>query len=331
MGSTYGQFGAPPAQPEKPFPKQRTSDLIGSSWAMQKVHGLVQRVSQFRFPVLVLGESGTGKELVARAIHTLSPRHSQPFVPVDCAALVPSLMESELFGHARGAFTGAIENKRGLMEIAKGGTLFLDEIGELPLDMQVKLLRALQEREIRPIGANNQIPTDVRIVAATNRDLEKAIHDGTFRQDLYFRLNVVQIKVPPLRSRKEEIPDLIDHFLDRFGDLQPSIHGVSEDAMRRLIIYDWPGNVRELENAIEHAFALGDGPLIDASDLPESVRADSLEQLSAETGTLPLHELERRAILRAITHAEGNIVVAARLLCIGKTTMYRKLKGYRNR
>jgi transcriptional regulator with PAS, ATPase and Fis domain len=331
MGSTYGQFGAPPAQPEKPFPKQRTSDLIGSSWAMQKVHGLVQRVSQFRFPVLVLGESGTGKELVARAIHTLSPRHSQPFVPVDCAALVPSLMESELFGHARGAFTGAIENKRGLMEIAKGGTLFLDEIGELPLDMQVKLLRALQEREIRPIGANNQIPTDVRIVAATNRDLEQAIHDGTFRQDLYFRLNVVQIKVPPLRSRKEEIPDLIDHFLDRFGDLQPSIHGVSEDAMRRLIIYDWPGNVRELENAIEHAFALGDGPLIDASDLPESVRADSLEQLSAETGTLPLHELERRAILRAITHAEGNIVVAARLLCIGKTTMYRKLKGYRNR
>jgi two-component system response regulator HydG len=240
-------------------------------------------------------------------------------------------MESELFGHARGAFTGAIENKRGLMEIAKGGTLFLDEIGELPLDMQVKLLRALQEREIRPIGANNQIPTDVRIVAATNRDLEKAIHDGTFRQDLYFRLNVVQIKVPPLRSRKEEIPDLIDHFLDRFGDLQPSIHGVSEDAMRRLIIYDWPGNVRELENAIEHAFALGDGPLIDASDLPESVRADSLEQLSGETGTLPLHELERRAILRAITHAEGNIVVAARLLCIGKTTMYRKLKGYRNR
>jgi len=331
MGSTYGQFGAPPAQPEKPFPKQRTSDLIGSSWAMQKVHGLVQRVSQFRFPVLVLGESGTGKELVARAIHTLSPRHSQPFVPVDCAALVPSLMESELFGHARGAFTGAIENKRGLMEIAKGGTLFLDEIGELPLDMQVKLLRALQEREIRPIGANNQIPTDVRIVAATNRDLEKAIHDGTFRQDLYFRLNVVQIKVPPLRSRKEEIPDLIDHFLDRFGDLQPSIHGVSEDAMRRLIIYDWPGNVRELENAIEHAFALGDGPLINASDLPESVRADSLEQLSDETGTLPLHELERRAILRAITHAEGNIVVAARLLCIGKTTMYRKLKGYRNR
>ena len=331
MGSTYSQFGAVPAQPEKPLPKQRTSDLIGSSWAMQKVHGLVQRISQFRFPVLVLGESGTGKELVARAIHTLSPRHSQPFVPVDCAALVPSLMESELFGHAKGAFTGAIENKRGLMEIAKGGTLFLDEIGELHPEMQVKLLRALQEREIRPIGANNQIPTDVRIVAATNRDLEKAIHDGTFRQDLYFRLNVVQIKVPPLRSRKEEIPDLIDHFLDRFGDLQPSIHGVSEDAMRRLLIYDWPGNVRELENAIEHAFALGDGPLIDASDLPDSVRADSLEQLSDETGTLPLHELERRAILRAITHAEGDIVTAARLLCIGKTTMYRKLKGYRNR
>lgn len=298
---------------------------------MQKVYALIQRVSQFKFPVLVLGESGTGKELVARAIHSESQRRACPFVPVDCAALVPTLMESELFGHTRGAFTGAIENKRGLLEIAKGGTIFLDEIGELHPEVQVKLLRALQGHEIRPIGATAWIRTDVRIIAATNRDLEKAIRGGTFRQDLYFRLNVVQINLPPLRGRKEDIPHLIDLFLDKFADLQPSIRGVSEEAMRRLMAYDWPGNIRELENAIEHGLALGSGPTIEVGDLPSSVQADSLDEISDEKETLSLRVLERRAIYRALTRTDGDVVAAARILCMGKTTLYRRLKQYGSR
>ncbi len=247
MASLYRQFGAPAAQPANERPGYGTSGLIGSSPGMQKMYALIQRVSQFNFPVLILGESGTGKELVARAIHSLSPRHSQPFVPVDCAALVPTLMESELFGYVKGAFTGAIENRRGLVDIGKGGTLFLDEIGELPVQTQTKLLRALQEREIRPIGATNRIRTDVRIIAATNRDLEEAMNSRTFRQDLYFRLNVVEIKIPPLRNRKRDIPLLTEHFLDKFSH-ERLITSISEDAMRCLVKYDWPGNVRELEN-----------------------------------------------------------------------------------
>jgi len=327
----YRQFGAPAVQPENECPKHRIFDLIGSSSAMQNVYALIQRFSQFDFPVLILGESGTGKELVARAIHSLSPRKSQPFVPVDSAALVPTLMESELFGYVKGAFTGAIGNKRGLLEIAKGGTLFLDEIGELHPQMQVKFLRALQEQEIRPIGATNRIQTDVRIVAATNRDLEKAIQGGTFRQDLYFRLNVGEIHVPPLRNRRDDIPHLIELFLEKYGDLQPSIRGVSEEAMKRLMSYDWPGNVRELENAIEVSLALGDGALIDVSDLPSSLQPDSLDPLSGETETLSLDEMERCAILRALTETRGDVLAAARLLCIGKTTIYRRLKQYRSR
>ncbi len=237
-------------------------------------------------------------------------------------------MESELFGHMRGAFTGAIENKRGLLEIAKGGTLFLDEIGELHLEMQAKLLRALQEQEIRPVGATALIRTDVRIIAATNRDLEKAVRTGAFRQDLYFRLNIVQIKLLPLRDRREDIPQLIRLFLDKFADLQPSIHGMSEEGTRRLMAYDWPGNVRELENAIEHALALGSGPMIEASDLPSSVQADSLDETSEEKEALSLRGLERRAIYRALTKTNGDVVAAARILCMGKTTVYRKLKRY---
>jgi transcriptional regulator with PAS, ATPase and Fis domain len=295
---------------------------------MQKVYALIHRVSQFQFPVLVLGESGTGKELVARAIHSESQRRSCPFVPVDCAALVPTLMESELFGHTRGAFTGAIENKRGLLEIAKGGTIFLDEIGELHPEMQVKFLRALQEREIRRVGATALIRTDVRIIAATNRDLDKAVRTGAFRQDLYFRLNIVQINLSPLRNRREDIPQLIRLFLEKFADLQPSIHSVSDEAMRRLIAYDWPGNVRELENAIEHALALGSGPMIEVGDLPSSVQANSLDEISDEKETLSLRGLERRAIYRALTRTNGDVVAAARILCMGKTTLYRKLKHY---
>ena len=301
--------------------------MIGGSQEMQKVYALIHRVSQFQFPVLVLGESGTGKELVARAIHSQSQRQSRPFVPVDCAALVATLMESELFGHMRGAFTGAIENKRGLLETAKGGTLFLDEIGELHLEMQVKLLRAIQEREIRPVGAAAPIRTDVRIIAATNRDLAKAVRTGTFRQDLYFRLNIVQINLSPLRNRREDIPQLIGLFLAKFADLQPSIHDISDEAMWRLMAYDWPGNVRELENAIEHALALGSGPMIEVSDLPSSVQAASIDEISDEKN-LSLSGLDRRAIYRALTRTDGDVVAAARILCLGKTTIYRKLKQY---
>jgi transcriptional regulator with PAS, ATPase and Fis domain len=330
MVSTYRRLDALPADlPSKGrLPEHCPCDLIGVSQEMQKVYALIHRVSQFRFPVLVLGESGTGKELVARAIHSQSKRRSCPFVPVDCAALVPTLMESELFGHTRGAFTGAIESKRGLLEIAKGGTLFLDEIGELHPEMQVKLLRALQEHEIRPVGATTRIQTDVRIIAATNRDLEKAILTGAFRQDLYFRLNIVQIKLSPLRNRREDIPPLVKLFLEKFADLQPSIHGISEEATRRLAAYDWPGNVRELENAIEHALALGSGPMIEASDLPSSVQAASLDEIADEKEALSLRGLERRAIYRALTETNGDVVVAARILCMGKTTVYRKLKQY---
>ncbi len=313
---------------ESRLPEHCPCDLIGVSQEMQKVYALIHRVSQFQFPVLILGESGTGKELVARAIHNQSQRRSCLFVPVDCAALVPTLMESELFGHMKGAFTGATENKRGLLEIAKGGTLFLDEIGELHPEMQAKLLRALQEHEIRPVGAMASTRTDARIIAATNRDLEKAILTGAFRQDLYFRLNIVQIKLSPLRNRRDDIPPLIRLFLDKFADLQPSIHGVSEQATRQLMAYAWPGNVRELENAIEHALALGSGPMIELSDLPSSVQSDPFAELSEEKETLSLNGLERSAIYRALTKTNGDVVAAAHLLCMGKTTVYRKLKQY---
>jgi transcriptional regulator with PAS, ATPase and Fis domain len=295
---------------------------------MQKVYALIHRVSQFRFPVLILGESGTGKELVARAIHSEGQRRLCPFVPVDCGALVPALIESELFGHMKGAFTGATDNKRGLLETAKGGTLFFDEIGELHPEMQVKLLRAIQEQEIRPVGATALIRTDVRIIAATNRDMEKAVRTGAFRQDLYFRLNIVQINLSPLRNRREDIPLLIRLFLEKFADLQPSIHGISEEATRQLMAYDWPGNVRELENAIEHALALGLGPMIEVCDLPSSMQSDSLGEIADEKETLLLSVLERRAIYRALTKTNGDVVAAAHLLCMGKTTVYRKLKQY---
>jgi len=330
MAATYRQFGALPKEKpsESRIPQQSLCGLIGASHDMQRVYALIHQVSQFKFPVLVLGESGTGKELVARSIHAQSPRRLCPFVPVDCGALVPTLIESELFGHMRGAFTGATDNKRGLLETARGGTLFFDEICELRLDMQVKLLRAIQEQEIRRVGATALIPTDVRIIAATNGDLEKAVSTGAFRQELFFRLNVVQINLSPLRNRREDIPQLVRFFLHKFADLQPSIHGVSEEAARRLAAYDWPGNVRELENAIEHALALGSGSTIDVSDLPSSVQGTSLQCAPDEGKTISLRALEYRAIYRALNETDGDVVAAARLLGTGKTTLYRRLKQY---
>jgi two-component system response regulator HydG len=302
--------------------------LIGLSPKMQRVYKLIEKVSQHNYPVLILGESGTGKELVARSIHFSGTRRNKPFAPVDCSALVPTLIESELFGYVKGAFTGANHTKQGLMEAAGNGTLFLDEIGDLPVDLQAKLLRALQEKEIRPVGSTDRVSISVRVIAATNRDLEAAVRQGNFRQDLFFRLNVVQIKLPPLRDRKGDIPLLVNSFLEKFSDTEAPTRTISEDAMTRLMAYDWPGNVRELENAIERAIALGTGPILHVGDLPTNLQYGSGERLPQNDELLPLDELERRAIMRALRESGGDKLAAARMLRIGKTTLYRKLKQY---
>jgi DNA-binding NtrC family response regulator len=302
--------------------------LVGVSPKMQKVYRLIEKVSQHNYPVLILGESGTGKELVAKSVHYLSPRRTGPFVPVECSALVPTLIESELFGYVKGAFTGALQTRKGLLEAASGGTLFLDEIGDLPFDLQAKLLRVLQEKEVKPVGATERVSIHVRVIAATNRDLESAVRNGTFRQDLYFRLNVVQIKLPALRERKSDIPLLVSTFLEKFNDPQRPVPVIAEDAMARLMAYDWPGNVRELENAVARALALGSGPILHVGDLPSTLQYGPTERLPIRDELLPLEELERRAVYRALRETGGDKLAAARLLGIGKTTLYRKLKQY---
>jgi len=302
--------------------------LIGVSQRMQRVYKMIEKVSKHEYPVLILGESGTGKELVARSIHFSGARKTRPFAPVDCSALAPSLIESELFGHVKGAFTGAVQARQGLLEVAQSGTLFLDEIGDMPVDLQAKLLRALQEREVKPVGSTERRHIDVRIIAATNRDLEAAIRSGGFRQDLYFRLNVVQIKLPALRERKSDIPLLVTSFLEKFANPRGESRNISEEAMRQLVAYDWPGNVRELENAIERAVALGSGPIVHVGDLPTNLQYPSTERAPEKDELLPLDELERRAILRTLRETSGDKLAAARMLGIGKTTLYRKLKQY---
>lgn len=306
---------------------QGLGGLVGTSEKMQKIYSLIVKVAAKRHPVLILGESGTGKELVARAIHAYSPWKEKPFVPVDCSALTPTLIESELFGHVRGAFTGASQTRPGLLASARGGTIFLDEIVELPVELQAKVLRALQEREIRPIGSNERTRLEARIIAATNQDVDVAIKRGTVRKDLYFRLNVVSIKMPPLRDRKGDIPALVHYFIDRYGEADDGFTGISYDAMTRLMNYDWPGNVREVENCIQRALVLGSGPLIQVKDLPSNLlhhvgRADEGPEVST------FEELERRAILQALEVTGGDRLHAAKLLGIGKTTIYRKLKEY---
>jgi DNA-binding NtrC family response regulator len=302
--------------------------LIGMSPRMERVYKMIEKVSLRDHPVLILGESGTGKELVARSVHFLGPRKDKPFVPVECSALVPTLVESELFGYTKGAFTGAMQARQGLMESANGGTLFLDEIGEMSLEMQAKLLRALQQGEIKPVGSTERRAINVRILAATNRDLDLGIKNGTFRQDLFFRLNVVQIKLPPLRERKSDIPLLVTSFLEKFSGDYETPRELSEDAMRRLMAYDWPGNVRELENAIERAVALGSGPFVSVHDLPSNLQYPTTDRAPAKEEMLPLEELERRAILSTLRQTGGDKQAAARALGIGKTTLYRKLKQY---
>ncbi|HEX5412781.1 MAG TPA: sigma-54 dependent transcriptional regulator [Terriglobia bacterium] len=307
--------------------RQGLGTLIGSSARMQKVYEVVLKVATKRHPVLVLGESGAGKELVARAIHSYGPWRDLPFVPVDCGALSATLIESELFGHVRGAFTGASQNRSGLLVSGGKGTVFLDEIAELPVELQSKLLRALQEREVRPVGSNKCIPLEARIIAGTNQHLEGAITCGTFRKDLFFRLNVVSIKLPPLRDRKSDIPLLVHHFIDRYAGSSEGVREISCDAMSRLMNYDWPGNVRELENCIQRAVALGSPPEIQVRDLPSTL----LHAMHNGSGTQrfsTLREMEKDAIRRALEIAGGDRLRAAKLLGIGKTTVYRKIKEY---
>jgi two-component system, NtrC family, response regulator AtoC len=304
--------------------------ITGSSAKIQDVLRMVSRLKETRTPVLITGESGTGKELVARAIHFRGALARMPFVAVDCGTLVPTLMESELFGHEKGAFTGALKSKTGLFQSAHQGTIFLDEIGELPLEMQAKLLRVLQEKEVRPVGSNDKVPVDVRVIAATNRDLEASYHAGTFRKDLYFRLNVVTVHLPALRERRSDIPQLVHCFLDRYAageNLQ-----VSAAAMKSFLQYDWPGNVRELENCIARALALGDHKWIDVGDLPPEVLAAESSELTAQDAarlsTTALADLERVTILRVFEQARGDKALAGKMLGISRATLYRKLKQY---
>ena len=311
--------------------KQGFGSLIGKAPEMERLYRIISKAAQSSHPVLIMGESGTGKELVARSIHYSGPNRDKPFIPVDCGSLVPTLIESELFGYVRGAFTGAVRSKEGLLQIANGGTVFLDEIGELPIDLQAKLLRAIQEHEIRPVGSTKRIPIDVRILAATNRDLETEVAEGNFRRDLYFRLNVLTLRIPPLRERKQDIPTLVDHFLERLSRANGTRKTMSEEALKALINYDWPGNVRELENCIERTWALGSGPTMAFPDLPTYIKNTHQQKVTTEPvgpKIIPLVDLERKAILEAIEQLRGDKLLAAKMLGIGKTTLYRKLKEY---
>jgi two-component system response regulator AtoC len=325
--------------------------IVGSSAKIQEVMRMISRLKDTRTPVLIFGESGTGKELVARAMHFRGAFGARPFVAVDCGSLVPTLIESELFGYEKGAFTGALKSKQGLFQAADGGTIFLDEIGELPLELQAKLLRVLQEKEVRPVGSNQRIKVDVRVIAATNRDLEAAYKVGAFRKDLYFRLNVVTLHVPALRERRSDTPMLVHWFLERYAP--GSELRVSNAAMKALMQYDWPGNVRELENCVERAVALGNGHIIDSGDLPPAIAAATASQRSSgrepespsdlDSGaslaatpespqtplsTTDLEDIERATIQRVFEQVNGDKALAGRMLGISRATLYRKLKRY---
>ncbi len=311
--------------------KYSFSEIIGTSEALQKVFYLVEKVANTTAGILIQGESGTGKELIAKAIHFNSQRANAPFLAVNCGALPESLLESELFGHTKGSFTGATSDKKGLFRSADGGTLFLDEIGEMPLVLQVKLLRALQEQEVLPIGAGATIKFDTRIIAATNRNLETEVAENRFREDLYYRLNVIEISLPPLRSRREDIPLLVKHFVSKSARNQRANEkNVTKEAMSALVSYNWQGNVRELENAVERAFILS-GDEIDLESLTPKIKLSaqhSLEIRDPEGLRPTLEEMERRYILEVLNSVDDDKTDAANILGIDLSTLYRKLKRY---
>jgi DNA-binding NtrC family response regulator len=319
---------------ERVSTEMELSGIVGSSHKIQDVLRMVTRLKDTRTPVLITGESGTGKELVARAIHYRGLLSKKPFVAVDCGSLVPSLIESELFGYEKGAFTGATRSKDGLFQSANGGTIFLDEIGELSMELQAKLLRVLQEKEVRPVGSNQNVKVDVRVIAATNRDLDEAQKEGRFRKDLFFRLNVVTLNLPPLRERKSDISPLVHYFLDRF--VPDKAVAVSPAAMKCMLQHDWPGNVRELENCIERAVALGSQEVIDLADLPPALRRQPEEHgmissaglEDGSTTNTDLEEIERDTIQRVFEQVHGDKVRARKMLGISRATLYRKLKRY---
>jgi transcriptional regulator with PAS, ATPase and Fis domain len=308
-------------------------DILGATAKMQRIFRLVGKVAPTESTVLILGESGTGKELIARAIHLQSKRAQGAFVPVNCAALPENLIESELFGYVRGAFTGATASRRGLIEEADGGTLFLDEIGEMPLATQVKLLRFLENSEVRRLGDNETHIVNVRVLAATNVDLKRLLSDGRFREDLYYRLNVVAIELPSLRERREDIPLLAGYFLDKYARRAGrDLTGFAEDAKAALLRYDFPGNVRELENAIQRAVTLAEGKTIARSDLPPAfLQAATLPPAGSgedARDAWSLEDLEREHIQRVLVRQKGNVTNTARQLGISRTTLWRKMHRY---
>ncbi|MCL2012165.1 MAG: sigma-54 dependent transcriptional regulator [Cystobacterineae bacterium] len=311
---------------------QSFGELIGESAVMTEVFRLIERVAALSSSILVTGESGTGKELVARALHRLSEVREGPFAAINCGAMPETLMESELFGHVKGAFTDAHADRMGVFREADGGTLFLDEVGELPLSVQPKLLRALQERKVRPVGGNREVSFETRIVAATNVDLEEAVKTKKFREDLYYRLNVIPIELPPLRARGNDVLLLAQHFVKRFGKRkgQKAVQGFSPEVMERLLAYPWPGNIRELQNCIERAVAISQGEILCLEDFPERIWHDKLEAMDvAEPSTwLPMSEVERRYILKLLEYVGGNKRRAAHILGFDRTTLYRKLQQY---
>ena len=310
--------------------------MVGRHAEMVKIYQLIAQIAPTSATVLVTGESGTGKELIARAVHSQGPRSGQPFVAVNVAALPETLVESELFGHEKGAFTGAIAKKPGKFELAHGGTLFLDEIGALRLDLQAKLLRALQQREIERLGGSRSVPVDVRVIAATNINLRQAVRDRAFREDLYYRLNVVPITVPPLRDRRDDIPLLVEHFIRKYArEFNRDVRGVSAGALEILMRYDWPGNVREMENIVQRSVVLAGGPVLQLRDLPLDLAMPETGPRLAEDTGLPLRDareqFERQYVLRVLERVGWNQSRAARLLGLHRNTLLAKLAAWRIR
>ncbi len=311
--------------------KYSFASIIGKSKAMQDIFALIQRLSHARSNVLITGRSGTGKELIAKAIHYNSERRAMPLVTVNCSAIPESLLESELFGHEKGAFTGAITSRRGLFETANGGTLFLDEIGDMPLGSQSKLLRVVEAGEVRPVGSDEVKKVDVRIIAATHRDLKELVKHDQFREDLFYRLNVISIHVPDLKDRPEDVSILVEHFMKKYGEQfgKPNIR-MTHEASACLIKYTWPGNVRELENVIERSIALSSEEVVDAKDLPEHLfqmkPSDLIDDLA--TDNMPLTEVEKRYIMRILQRTNWHQSKAAQILGIDRKTLYRKIKEY---